>query len=60
MSDADIMPPPKPASFNFKTNADFRRMLETPRAERAHEGVCIPYFLSLRFRETSFSGQRRV
>ena len=45
MTDQDMMPPPQPASVNYKTNADFRRMLETPRAERAHEGMahfCSP------------------
>ena len=33
------MPPPsKGTSFAFKTNADFRRMLETPRPQRFQEG----------------------
>jgi len=42
MEEEDVMPPPsKGTSFAFKTNADFRRMLETPRPQRFQEGVVL-------------------
>ncbi|CAL8466768.1 g6304 [Coccomyxa elongata] len=37
MDEEDMPPPSKGTSFSFKTNADFRRMLETPRPQRFQE-----------------------
>ncbi|KAK9916318.1 hypothetical protein WJX75_001184 [Coccomyxa subellipsoidea] len=39
MDEEDMPPPSKGTSFAFKTNADFRRMLETPRPQRFQEGA---------------------
>ena len=41
MDDDDLLPPQR----EFKSNADFRQMLQTPRAQRADDGDIRQFYL---------------